>query len=548
MLTPSRSAAPVLVLALVPSLVAPVAVAQATPSAREANAIVITAARQAVLDRISATSLEGHLRFISSDLLEGRDTPSRGQDLAAEYIAAQFHRASLRPAGNDGYFQTAEFRLIAPDPATFRLDLSLGDEAFRLTTDQISQLFPAPVSAVGVGLTRVDDTTDQALKSLEGDRLAGRAVVVRLPAASGADRKARAEALRARRDIQSALAAHRPALLVWLGADSPIGRGLSAGRLIEGGSRSPAPAEMRPPGTSSSLPAVVIHDPAAIAALTAANADELAAARFELKLGPPVERHVVLRNVAGLLPGSDPQLKDEYVIVSAHYDHVGLGEPAPGTSDRIYNGANDDGSGTVSVIELAAALGAADPRPRRSILFLTFFGEEKGLLGSRYYGKHPLVPIEKTVAMINLEHVGRTDDTEGPQVDRASMTGFDFSDVGPIFEQAGRATGVTVFKHPRNSDAFFGRSDNQALADLGVPAHSLCTAFLFPDYHGPLDHWDKVDCENMSRVTKTVALGLMSIADSDSTPQWNRENSKAARYVKAWDQRQDRDSDESKRR
>src|SRR5262249_18763676 len=114
---------------------------------------------------------------------------------------------------------------------------------------------------------------------------------------------------------------------------------------------------------------------------------------------------IKLRNVVGLLRGSDPALKDSYLIVSAHYDHIGV-RPT-GEGDRINNGANDDGSGTVSVIELASALAGLKQRPRRSIVFITWFGEEKGLVGSRYYGRHPLFPLEKTVAMVNLEQVGR---------------------------------------------------------------------------------------------------------------------------------------------
>ena len=104
------------------------------------------------------------------------------------------------------------------------------------------------------------------------------------------------------------------------------------------------------------------------------------------------------------------------MIVTAHYDHVGNQGAADDKGDHIYNGANDDGSGTVSVVELASALATLKTRPKRSILFMTFFGEEKGLLGSRYYGRHPVVPIEKTVADVNLEQVGRTDDSEGPRV------------------------------------------------------------------------------------------------------------------------------------
>lgn len=312
----------------------------------------LTPVRKAALDRISADSMKGHLSFISSDLLEGRDTPSRGLDIAAEYIAAQFRRAGLRPVGDDGYFQTATVR----------------------------------------------------------------------------------------------------------GAKA--------------------------------------------------------------------------RNVIGVIDGSDPFLKNTYVLVTAHYDHVGMRENL--TGDKIFNGANDDGSGTVSVIELASVLATLKEKPKRTLVFMCFYGEEKGLLGSRYYGKNPIFPIEKTVAHVNLEHVGRTDDSEGARVGAASMTGFDYSDVGTIFAAAGKAVGVKVEKHPRNSDAFFGRSDNQALADLGVPAHTLCTAFIFPDYHQVGDHWDKVDYENMAKINKMIGLGLLMIADSTREPRWNEKNPRAARYLEAW--------------
>jgi Zn-dependent M28 family amino/carboxypeptidase len=276
---------------------------------------------------------------------------------------------------------------------------------------------------------------------------------------------------------------------------------------------------------------VIVHDPDAIAAL-----DTLPVGPIEgtvtLTLGEPVERPAVLRNVVGLLRGSDPKLRDEYVIVSAHYDHIGVRPTA--TGDRIFNGANDDGSGTVAVVELASALAKVQPRPKRSILFVTFFGEEHGLLGSRYFGRKPVVPLKSIVAHVNLEQVGRTDDREGPQVNRASMTGFDFSEVGAIFAEAGQATGVEVFKHPRNSDAFFGRSDNQALADLGIPAHTLCVAYIYPDYHGLADHWDRIDYDNFARVCRTFGLGILMIADRPEPPAWNAENPKASRYLKAW--------------
>jgi Zn-dependent M28 family amino/carboxypeptidase len=239
-----------------------------------------------------------------------------------------------------------------------------------------------------------------------------------------------------------------------------------------------------------------------------------------------------LRNVLAMLPGSDPVLKDTYVLVTAHYDHIGM--RSGGEGDRINNGANDDGSGTVSVIELATALAKLKERPKRTIVFMTVFGEEKGLLGSRYYGKHPLFPIEKTVADVNLEHVGRTDDQEGDKTGTATLTGFDYTDVGPIFQRAGELTGIKVYKHEKNSDSFFGRSDNQALADQGVPAHTLCVAFIFPDYHQVGDHWDKINYPNLAKTNRMVALALLMMANNPTAPKWNEANSKTARYVRAW--------------
>jgi Zn-dependent M28 family amino/carboxypeptidase len=205
----------------------------------------------------------------------------------------------------------------------------------------------------------------------------------------------------------------------------------------------------------------------------------------------------------------------------------------PTAGDRIYNGANDDGSGTVSVIEIARALSKMRVHPRRSLVFMTFFGEERGELGSKYYGSHPIFPISKTVADINLEQVGRTDSTEGKQINNATLTGFDYSDVPRYLEQAGRELGIKVYKDPKASDAYFTRSDNDALAQLGVPAHSLTVAFDFPDYHAVGDEWQKIDYDNMARVDRMIALGLLKIANSVQAPRWNAQNPKTAPFRQA---------------
>ena len=325
---------------------------------------VVSSDLRAALEFISPNSLRGHVSFLASDLLEGRNTPSRGLDVAAEYVAAQFRRAALEPAGEDGYFQA--------------------------------------------------------------------------------------------------------------GSMAPSAR-----------NRNPA--------------------------------------------GPPPEP-VKLRNVIGVLRGSDAALSTTYVIVSAHYDHLGMRQSGEG--DLIYNGADDDASGTVAVLEIAAALARLGTRPKRSIVFMTFAGEEKGLLGSRYYAAHPVFPAEKTVAAINLEELGRTDDMTGPVISTAYVTGFDYSDVGPILEEAGKLTGVTIAKHAENNDKFFTGSDNLPMAALGIPAHTVSVGFIFPDYHQVGDEWQKLDYDNMAKIVRAVALGVYRIANSDDAPLWNATTPRADRYRK----------------
>jgi Zn-dependent M28 family amino/carboxypeptidase len=252
----------------------------------------------------------------------------------------------------------------------------------------------------------------------------------------------------------------------------------------------------------------------------------------------PIDQKVTVKNVIGILPGSDPNLKSTCVLVTAHYDHIGTSETAvgmtegqPSATDHIYNGANDDGSGTVSVIEIARGLSAL--HPKRSIVFMTFFGEERGLLGSTYYGRHPVFAIAKTVADINLEQVGRTDSSEGPEIANASITGYDYSDVTKYLEAAGQRTGIKIYKDDNASDQFFVRSDNAALAEQGVPAHTLTTAFEYPDYHGLGDEWQKIDYDNMAKVDRTVALAVLNIANALKAPEWDASNPKTTRFREA---------------
>ena len=259
------------------------------------------------------------------------------------------------------------------------------------------------------------------------------------------------------------------------------------------------------------IPRLILRDPEAIALLRAAKPGETGIA-ISIKLPAPTATPVTVRNVAALLLGSDPVLRSQYILLTAHYDHIGRNR-----AGEVNPGANDDGSGTVSVIEIAQALAAMHVPPKRSLVFMTFFGEEEGGLGSQYYARHPLFPLSKTVADLNLEQLGRTDSNIGPEISNATLTGFRYSSLPHTLQQAGELTGVNVYEAP-NGDDYFDRSDNQTFAEHGIPAHTLVVAFEFPGYHDTGDIWPKIDYENMAKVDRMIALGLVMLA-ATPTPQ-----------------------------
>ena len=494
---------------------------------------------RAALEQVSAESMRGHLSFLSSDALEGRATPSRGLDIAAEYIAAQFRRAGLEPAGDDGYFQTADWRLSARDAGSLRLSFAGGPApAPNVRAEQLSAgfsiagfdlwTFPGEINLAGAPLLKVDSAG--AAHGLTREQAEGRVVLAEFPEVP---RGGQAGALRVLREFNEFLSGMRQLgarLVVAFDRRSERARGGARPRLVDPESRT----QGSPLGGEPTAPLVIVYGAEAARFFDSLPAGAVTAT-LDVRVPVQAETPARVRNVAAVLRGSDPALRDTYVIVSAHYDHLGVREGCDASKeDCVFNGANDDGSGTAGVVELASALSRLSPRPRRSILFLTFFGEELGLVGSRYYGRRPLVPLAKTVAQLNLEQIGRTDDSEGPQVGTLAVTGFDYSEVGAALRRAGEAEGVRVYGHPTKSDAYFSRSDNQSLADAGVPAHTASVAFQFPDYHGVGDEWQKVDYANMARVLRAVGRAALSLADSTQAPRWNEQNPKAAPYAEAW--------------
>jgi hypothetical protein len=472
----------------------------------------------AALDSIRAEDLKGDLSFLASDALQGRFTPSPELDIAAEFIASKFRAAGLEPGGNRDYFQTAEMvsRRMPPARSALRIQLATSLIVVPASGIEIRELSAAARILNAPVLVVAADDSDK-LKSLN---LSGKVVMVAQPEPDKLTDRQKT-GLRA---IHQALTSSDAVLEVRI-----VRQNVSAQPRLLSDNQA---AEHRVPQIS------VVSERLWNIVTRSKMIPRMSGS---MRLPAPEDRNVVLKNVVGILRGSDPVLKDTCVLLTAHYDHIGTGETAghlaasqpKDASDRIYNGANDDGSGTVSVIEIARALARINPHPSRSVVFMTFFGEELGELGAQYYAKHPVFPALKTVADLNLEQLGRTDSTVGQQLDNATLTGYQYSDVTKFLEQAGRETGIKVYEDKDASEEYFLRSDNEALARTGVPAHTIVVAYDFSDYHAVGDEWQKIDYDNMAKVDRMIGLAVLNLANRATAPEWNAENPKTAPFREA---------------
>jgi len=460
-----------------------------------------------IASHLTANDLKADISFLASDALEGRGTPSRGLEIAAEYVAAQFRRAGLEPAGDDDYFQTANYVTVTPnvEGMEFAVDGPAGTVKAKSNGMALVQAAAADLSKAAV--VKVEGSDAGALTAVTPDQVRGKVLVLDFPTGTNP--------VMLTRQLPALAARLQPALLVVLRSG------------VQPPNMSP---RMREVTATPAVPVVVVWDEEVRTALGAGRLGTVDAL-VSVHIAPPASTAVKVHNVVGVLRGSDPELRDTYVLVTAHYDHLGIRGTGPG--DHIFNGANDDGSGTASAIEVANALAALPTRPKRSIVFIAFYGEELGLVGSRYYGAHPIFPLAKTVADLNLEQLGRTDVDGGSSVGLVNVTGFDYSTLTDAIVKAGAETGLQVVKNAQLNERYFAQSDNQALSDAGVPAHTLSVGYMFPDYHQAGDEWQKLDYENMALVDRTIALAVVDLANSVETTKWNESNPKTAAFVKA---------------
>ena len=494
-----------------------------------------------------------HIEFLASDQLQGRNTGSEGLKKAEKYVEAQFDRLGLEPAGITGYRQVVKFEtreLISAESSLTLVrggqtePLALGQDASLSTRADLAPSIDAPMVFVGYGMSVPEAHYDD----LQGLDLHGK-IAVYVTAAGP---------LKAGDNVKShySSAVERWAALRRAGAigiatiPNPRPNAPGAGQAGRGGRGAPPPPQ----------PSVILADPAlqeTAGQQIAITITRRGAAKFFAGSGhsfddieklaaenQPLPRFplaVSLRakaamkrgtleaaNLAGLLPGSDRKLRNEYVVMSAHLDHVGVGRPVNG--DAVYNGAMDDASGIASVLEIARLMKESGARPKRSVLFLAVTAEEKGELGSRYFAAHPTVPANEIVADINLDMFLPLYPLKVIEVQ-----GLAESSLGDQVRAAAKKLGVAVQTDREPEQNRFIRSDQYSFIRQGIPSLAFKFGYEFgsPEekirrdwvrdrYHKPSDELSQpVDTAAAAKFDRIIEGLLERVADDSHRPEWN---------------------------
>jgi Zn-dependent M28 family amino/carboxypeptidase len=489
-----------------------------------------------------------HIKVLAADDMEGRDTGSPGLRKAEAYTVNQLKAAGLQPAGRKGFYQPVKFesRQLVETQSRAALvrngktePLTLGEDAIFSTRVDLAPAVEAPLVFVGYGLSIPESNFDD----LAGLDLKGKVAVL----ITGSPQQ-----------ISSALASHhQTAAERW----KPL---LQAGAV--GIISIPNPASMDIPWARTALNR--LHPNMELAGaefndtqgeklalyFNPAHADklfdgsghsfqELADLAKDRKPLPhfPLTASIKARtklkkkavdsaNLVAKLPGSDPQFKNEYVVLSAHIDHVGIGEPIDG--DRIYNGAMDNAAGVAVLLDVAAALKRHPENLKRSLLFVFVTGEEKGLLGSKYFAAHPTVDPKSMVADINI-------DMFRPLVPLKLLTvlGLAESDLGDVARQVAEANSVSVQPDPQPLRNVFVRSDQYSFIRRGIPALAMDIAPSTPEqeqiykdwlthrYHAPSDDLDQpVDLASAGKYEDIIRQLMIKVANDPRRPQWKADS------------------------
>jgi hypothetical protein len=507
--------------------------------------VVATAPTFGNTDGITAQQLRNYLEFIASDELEGRDTPSRGLDIAAMYIADHLKAWGIKPAGDGGtYFQ--KFPLKRSKIDAQGTNLSLNNLSFTYGEDFLTTYTAANIPASNI----VYAGHGWVIKSKNINAYQGIDVKDKIVVVGGGLPKGVTFA-----DLQGKMGEDWSSPAVYANANGARAvisfatfgalANMKANRWTQ---TEKGDLEFKAPQFQIKIPTITAT-PRLINALfqgettSGANVYNKAVAQdyvepFDLKPTKKISLNVAVKtdtvytqNVMGILEGSDPTLKSEYVAIGAHYDHVGT-NPNWNGDDKIWNGADDDGSGTVAVLAMAEAFSKGAQRPKRSILFIWHAGEEKGLWGSEYFTDNPTVPIGSIITELNIDMIGRYQnpgDENHPQNKNLPKQGEVFligsrmmsTELGDLSDATNKAFLNLSFNFkyddPKDPEQFFYRSDHFNYARKGIPIIFYMDG-SHADYHQPSDSIEKINFEQMEKVSRTIFATGWELANRPTRP------------------------------
>jgi len=520
-------------------------------------------AAEAAMATIRPEAIRADMRFLADDLLEGRGTATRGQEIAAKFMAAQFEQMGLEPAGDNGtYFQSVPFRSGRPDEAKTALILVRGGEEQALVyrKDFITAADPAraessveaPVVFVGDGVT----APEQGYDDYKGVDARGKIVAMAFEAPHF---ESSLKAHYSSAEVKEAIAVAHGAVGIILISD-PILEGIypygKQTRDLDFPQFHWLDKQGRPNDYFPELKGGAVLSMAETKKLFLGSGHTAEEVFADIKAGTPksfalsvtakirnVTRLEDVRspNVVARLKGSDPHLNSEYVVYSSHSDHLGIGQPVNG--DSIYNGALDNASGSALLVEIARAFTKRNPRPRRSLLFVSVTGEEAGLLGSDYFAHYPTVAKDAIVADVNMDE----DLMLWPLEDIIAF-GAEHSSLDAVVKKAAERAHLTVSPDPMPEETVFIRSDQYSFVKQGVPAvfpvpgfksrdpnihpESIFKKWELERYHEPGDDMEQPGLlfDEAARYGRFMFLCGDLIANATHRPAWNKGDFFGERY------------------
>ncbi|WP_299337322.1 M28 family peptidase [uncultured Psychroserpens sp.] len=452
------------------------------------------------IETTNKATIEGHIYFLADDLLKGRETGTPENKIAASYLANTMRSYGVKPNPKTGnYFQEVNLKRVSPPS---EIGIEINGQNIKDLALVVADPIVTETEAVYLNYGMEED--------YKGKNLTGKVIVIK---AGSADTKDTRAAFRLRREKQKIAEEYGViAILELLNTDdnmwSYIDHNFNTSKLTI------AENEEKANDNSNKVPHVWILDKNGIMANELSTSKQI---NTKVSIGKNMEEAVTSYNVVGMVEGTDPKLKDEFIIYSAHYDHVGIGTP-DATGDTIYNGARDNAVGTTTVLSMAENL--AKYPTKRSALFILFTGEEKGLLGSKFYVENPVLPLKQMVYCFNSDNAGYNDTS------LATIIGLPRTTAAQHIKDAATTFGLTAIDDPAPEQGLFDRSDNVHFARKGIPAPTFSLGFsafngtVTKYYHRPGDEPESLDYDYLLKFFRAYVMSGRLIGNDSKTPVW----------------------------